>query len=288
MQSVNQSKTVDSQGIQRAPSQAAASDFANAPELSSVTLRLRPVKKLLLGTLLNKAYIAETKVHRTICSALQTHARGVVVDVGCGSKPFESQIVRHPAVERYIGVEYPGAVDYFGEPIANVEVFGDAQHLPFCDELADVVLCSQVIEHVPEPELAIQEAYRILRPGGIYILSVPSMFKLHMEPNDFHRFTKYGLRHVLSKTGFEVVEMHCLGKVPAALGQSIALYLYEVLVLRRGTGQPSLWRAPLVLPLLALIQGIALVLDHFARSETLTIGYTVISRKPNAEAPGTY
>jgi SAM-dependent methyltransferase len=248
-------------------------------------LWLRPIKKLLFGTLLNKAYIAETKLRRSVWHALDAYARGVVVDIGCGSKPFESQIKGHPAVERYIGVEYPGAVDYFGQPITDIDEFGDAQQLPFSDAMADVALCSEVIEHVPEPERAVQEAYRVLKPGGIYILTVPYIFKLHMEPNDFHRFTKYGLQHMLSKIGFEVLGIHSRGRAPATLGQSIVLYLYELMVLRRDTGQPSLWRAPIVLPFLAVIQAVALLFDRFARSETLTIGYTVISRKPNAPGP---
>jgi SAM-dependent methyltransferase len=248
-------------------------------------LRLRPIKKLLFGTLLNKTYIAETKLRRSVCNALDAYARGVVVDVGCGSKPFESQIKGHPSVERYIGLEYPGAVDHFFQPITDVDEFGDAQQLPFSDATADVVLCSEVIEHVPEPELAVQEAYRVLKPGGIYILTVPSTFKLHMEPNDFHRFTKYGLQYVLSKIGFKVLEMHSRGRTPATLGQSIVLYLHELIVLRRETGQPSLWRAPLVLPLLGGMQAIALLFDHFATSETLTLGYTVISQKPKSPGP---
>jgi ubiquinone/menaquinone biosynthesis C-methylase UbiE len=82
-------------------------------------------------------------------------------------------------------MEYPGVVDYFGEAIGDVDFYGDGQYLPIKAESIDFVLCSEVIEHVPEPVELVQEAWRILKDGGILVLTAPSTFKLHMEPHDY-------------------------------------------------------------------------------------------------------
>lgn len=237
------------------------------------------VKNLLANNLLNKQFITESRLRRDVLAALAAHAQGVMIDVGCGSKPYEAEILGNTKISRYVGMEYIGAVDYFGTAYQNLELCGDAQRLAFCDEAADVILCSEVLEHLPEPLLAISEAHRILKPGGTYIVTVPSTFKFHMEPHDYHRFTKHGLRYQLSSRGFEVLDLRNRGHAPAALGQAVVSYLHDALVRRSDTGQPSLWRAPLVLPFLALIQGIALLLDQLSRNDLFTVGYIAICRK---------
>jgi len=237
------------------------------------------VKNLLFSTLLNKAYICDTKLRRSVERAICEYAKGTVIDVGCGTSPYQSLVESRSGVDRYIGMEYPGARDYFGEEITSVDLMGDVQDLPIHSETVDLVLCLEVIEHVPEPEMAMREVLRVLKPSGVFILSAPSTFKLHMEPHDYHRFTKYGLQYLLSKMEFKVITLECRGKASAAVGQTLSSYLHEALVINRQTGQPSLWRAPFILPLLGLIQAIFLFFDRFTKSETLTIGYTAISQK---------
>ena len=69
------------------------------------------------------------------------------------------------------------------------------------DQEFDVVVCANVLEHVPEPALAVGGMRRALRPGGLALITVPMMYPLHDEPGDYWRFTEHGLRHLFRDFG---------------------------------------------------------------------------------------
>ena len=71
----------------------------------------------------------------------------------------------------------------------------DIQNLVSYDNNSyDVVVIDNVLEHVPSPEMAIQELWRILRPRGACICTTPFLIKIHADPGDYWRFTEQGLR----------------------------------------------------------------------------------------------
>lgn len=76
----------------------------------------------------------------------------------------------------------------------GVDVIGSVYELPFPDNSFDFVLCMGILEHLEYPHAAIPEMHRVLKPGGRIIVSVPFLFPIHDAPNDFWRFTKYGLK----------------------------------------------------------------------------------------------
>ena len=88
---------------------------------------------------------------------------------------------------------------------AGVAIVGDAQALGIRDATFETVLCTEVLEHLPEPQRAIDEMYRVLRPGGELLLTTRFLFPIHDAPGDYFRYTKYGLRHLLRR--FEIVEL---------------------------------------------------------------------------------
>jgi len=129
----------------------------------------------------------------------QEFVGGTVLDLGCGSRPYESFF--NGRVTRWIGADYPAS----GHPAARgVDLFADAMLLPLASESFDTVLCTQVLEHVPEPLDLLREARRVLRPGGHLVLTAPQYNALHGEPQDFYRYTRYGLEHLARKAGFQV------------------------------------------------------------------------------------
>jgi SAM-dependent methyltransferase len=67
----------------------------------------------------------------------------------------------------------------------------------------DVVLSTQVLEHVPDPLAALGEFRRVLRSGGSLIATVPFIWEEHETPFDFYRYTRYGLEHLLGLAGFD-------------------------------------------------------------------------------------
>ena len=103
------------------------------------------------------------------------------------------------------GAHFPRRVGLDIRPGAGVRIIGDAQALGIRDAAFAVVLCTEVLEHLPEPQKAIDEIFRVLEPGGSLLLTTRFLFPIHDAPHDYFRFTKYGLRHLLRR--FEIVEL---------------------------------------------------------------------------------
>jgi SAM-dependent methyltransferase len=116
---------------------------------------------------------------------------GRTLDLGAQTGPYAAHFPRRVALDLRPG---PG-----------VHVVGDAQALGFADASFDTVLCTEMLEHVPEPQRAIDEMRRVLRPGGLLLLTTRFLFPIHDAPHDYFRYTKYGLRHLLRR--FEILEL---------------------------------------------------------------------------------
>lgn len=141
-------------------------------------------------------------------------AHGVLVDFGCGNRPYEELFRSH--VSRYVGVDVSqnasGTVDHVVPP---------GERIPLPAASADTVLSTQVLEHVAEPALYLREAARVLRPGGILLLTCPGAFMLHEEPHDYYRYTRFGLAHLLGGAGFEILRMEEGGGAWRVIGQAL-------------------------------------------------------------------
>jgi len=101
----------------------------------------------------------------------------------------------------------------------NVDIVGSADAIPFPDESFDSVLCTQVFEHLKYPQRSAKEIYRILKKGGSALVTVPQTNELHEEPNDFFRYTKYGIASIFEDAGFKVVHSDQRGGYYSNLAQ---------------------------------------------------------------------
>jgi SAM-dependent methyltransferase len=119
-----------------------------------------------------------------------------LLDLGCGVKPFLSVYGKY--CETSIGID----VAHSPHGTNKVDVIYDGKIIPFPDAEFDYVLCTEVMEHDPEPKDFLKEIQRVLKPGGILIMTVPFMVPLHEDPYDFYRYTKYGLKHLIETTGY--------------------------------------------------------------------------------------
>jgi SAM-dependent methyltransferase len=84
---------------------------------------------------------------------------------------------------------------------SNVDVVGDAHNLPFDDNSFDSIIMQAVLEHLHTPDLAIKEAFRVLKPGGYLYLEVPFLQGFHADPHDYFRFTQMGLLRMTQDYG---------------------------------------------------------------------------------------
>ncbi len=82
---------------------------------------------------------------------------------------------------------------------------------------ADVVFCEQVLEHVRHPTRAARTLFRLTRPGGLVLVSVPFLIRVHREPEDYWRFSAAGLRALLEDGGLVVERTESWGNRTSVL-----------------------------------------------------------------------
>ena len=180
----------------------------------------------------SEAYFDLTPAGRTLIDSLDpliaSHARGLVLDAGAGRLTYTKRL---RAFSR-------GVVSIDRDRVfPEISAIADLEKNPFKKRSFDTIFCSQVLEHVANPLAVLLEFHRILKPGGTLILSVPHLAYLHNEPHDYYRYTEYGLRHLLTHAGFEVIEMRWSGGVLSFLG-----HMPSTLLLNLTWGIPGLFQ----------------------------------------------
>lgn len=206
--------------------------------------------------------------------------RGVLLDLGCGPRPYEFLFAGR--VDRYFGVDWPKRADP-----ARPDVVADATRLPFRSACADTVLATELMEHLPSPDVFLQEVARVLRPSGTLVLSVPFLEPLHEEPRDFYRFTPHGLRALLSRHGFDLERSWRKGGFwSVTLGSFANQALYGCVNPEDEAGRRR--DHPLVLalvvPVCSLLQLLGYGLDRLLPSRAYTLGYVALARRSAAAA----
>ena len=102
-------------------------------------------------------------------------------------------------------VRYPNVIEAEYAIFRHTDVVVDAHALPFADESFEVVVSLNAFEHYREPERAMGEIWRVLRPGGRLFLRTAFLQPMHEEPHHFYNATKYGVEHWLAR--FEVEDL---------------------------------------------------------------------------------
>lgn len=107
----------------------------------------------------------------------------------------------------------------------NTDIVGDAHNLPFPDESFEVIVCSEMLEHADDPRRVISEIHRVLKPKGLAVLTTRFAFPVHDAPNDYWRFTPYGLRKLFSE--FEIMEVATEGGPFYAIAVQLQRILFQ-------------------------------------------------------------
>jgi ubiquinone/menaquinone biosynthesis C-methylase UbiE len=112
--------------------------------------------------------------------------QGKVVDIGCGQSPYKHLLDSQKT--QYYGLDIEEAARKFDYENSKIIHF-DGKNFPLSDNSMDGFICTEVLEHTQEPEKLIAEIYRVLKIGGIGIVTVPWSARYHYIPYDYYRFT---------------------------------------------------------------------------------------------------
>jgi SAM-dependent methyltransferase len=93
----------------------------------------------------------------------------------------------------------------------------EAAWLPLRSESFHAVICSEMLEHVPDPPAVVREAHRVLRSGGILLVCVPFLTRIHGDPYDFGRYTDYYWSETLQAAGFTDIAIERQGSFRSVL-----------------------------------------------------------------------
>lgn len=166
------------------------------------------------------------------------------LDIGSGNKPY---VHLFPNISTVDNKERPGT---------KLDFIGDAHDLSMIPSGSfEVILLTEVLEHLHSPHLAIAEFKRILKPGGLLLLTTRFVYPLHEVPVDYYRYTKYGLRHLLRE--FTIVELQ---------DETNTIETLAVLYQRLGFQCTTLWAKPFKL-FWFLLAKFTLLFKHVLTSE---------------------
>jgi ubiquinone/menaquinone biosynthesis C-methylase UbiE len=203
-----------------------------------------------------------------------------VLDVGAGSAPYRAQF-SHCDYKTQDFIALNSDQLRYGQ----IDIVCDAKEIPVANESFDVVLCTEVLEHHPEPIALIFEFARILKNNGVVLLTAPLGSGIHQEPYHYYGgYTPYWYRRFLSEAGFDDITIE-------ANDGSFRHYAQESIRFMQMT-RPFLLGMPLIaalawlpfwlllLPVLAgLVPLAAKLLNRFDREKRFTVGYHVRALK---------
>lgn len=154
--------------------------------------------------------------------AAATPAGAAILDVGAGTCPYRPLFAhcRYMAhdFKAYMGVKLGGGTAY-----GEIDLVSDITAIPAPEASFDVVLCTEVLEHVPEPVAALREMVRLLRPGGRLLITAPLGSGLHQEPYHYYGgFTRHFYERFLPALGIHIVELRPNGGFFLHLAQECA------------------------------------------------------------------
>jgi SAM-dependent methyltransferase len=144
---------------------------------------------------------------------MTSETRANLLDFGCGSRPFK---------------EIVGSLNfnYLGADIASIEqvdiVIEENGTLKLANEKVDVVLSTQVLEHIYDFDFYLKESHRVLKEDAYLLLSTHGHWQFHPDPNDYWRWTSQGLKEVIKRNGFEIISFEGIMNI-----RSVALQYFQ-------------------------------------------------------------
>lgn len=161
--------------------------------------------------------------------SLREHARGRLLDLGCGRVPLYATY--KDLITENICVDWENTLHKNEYLDFECDLTKD---LPFEDEDFDTIVLSDVLEHIPQPEHLWREMARVLAKGGKILMNVPFFYWVHEQPHDFYRYTEFALRRLVEHAGLRVLELEALGGSPEVLADIHAKHCAKIPLIGEG------------------------------------------------------
>jgi SAM-dependent methyltransferase len=176
-----------------------------------------------IGIFFNPFYIARKRLVQNIEEFACHFQGGRLLDIGCGTKPYELLF----NVDCYVGLEIPGGGH--DDRAKSADIYYNGKNFPFKKSAFDYIILNEVLEHIFEPEELIGNVYSLLKPNGLLLITVPFVWDEHEKPYDYGRYTSFGLKYLISKKGFEIIDQRKSGNYVETLAQMFSSYMYTIL-----------------------------------------------------------
>ena len=147
------------------------------------------------------ALASKTRLHKygierfLLAAADELTPGGMLLDAGAGNCKHKQLFPK----QRVVALDF---VQTRRRRYGDLDLSGDLHAIPCKTASFDAIVNVEVLEHLQEPEAALREMFRVLKPGGRLYLIAPQGWEEHCVPRDFYRFTQFGLRYLLEKVGF--------------------------------------------------------------------------------------
>jgi SAM-dependent methyltransferase len=159
--------------------------------------------------------VDHVSIRRALAPLIARYAAGPVLDAGAGRLAWRPFLCAKGVI--YLATD---ALPSHPELSFLCDVQGG---IPLRNAYLGTVFCCSVMEHTCEPWRILPEFRRVLRPGGHVILSVPFLYYLHGAPEDYFRFTRFGVEHLASAAGLQVVAMETTGGLAHTVLQALSM-----------------------------------------------------------------
>lgn len=192
---------------------------------------------------------------------------GATLDAGAGGVNRYGSLFKK--MTKYISLDI--------KPEYHPEILAPVDNIPLPDSSVDSIICTQVIGDCESPDKTIKEFSRIIKSGGVVLLSESFMNEIHGQPYDFWRFTHYGLRRLFETNDFEIIKIEQVGGFFSVMAQNQIRYFIEKFKLGQKKNLSRFFK-----PLLNIFGRLMIYFDTIDTSEAnrlFAISWLVIARK---------
>lgn len=205
--------------------------------------------------------------------ALSTKLTGKILDFGCGAKPYAGYFTH---ADEYIGLDIEKSGHAHEDE--QIDVYYDGKRIPFEENHFDAVFSSEVFEHVFNLEEVLPEIHRVLKPGGKLLFTCPFAWPEHEVPYDFARYSSFGMKAIIERQGFTIIEQHKTGHFFEVVMQYIILYIFYFLPKRPSFLYYSLHQL-FILPAILFTLFISLILPGKMKRKDLYFNNVLLVEK---------